>query len=159
MIVGNGDIASALKDRPGFIWFASGVSNSQETRESEYEREIELLSLQDMGEHLVYFSSLSLFYGSSRYVDHKWQMETLVKAWFPKYTIVRLGNISWGTNPNTLINYLKAHPKAEIRDEWRYIVDKDEFLHWMGLIPDWNCEINIPGRRMKVKKVYEEYVR
>src|SRR3990167_10764545 len=104
MIVGNGDIASALKDRPGFIWFASGVSNSQETRESEYEREIELLSLQDMGEHLVYFSSLSLFYGNSRYVDHKWQMEALTKAWFPKHTIIRLGNIVWGDNPYTLIN-------------------------------------------------------
>src|SRR3990167_6271760 len=151
MITGNGDIASVLPERDDLHFFASGVSNSQETRESEYEREIELLSLQDMGEHIVYFSTLALFYGNSRYVDHKWQMEALTKAWFPKHTIIRLGNIVWGDNPYTLINHLIAHPAAVIRDEWRYVVDKDEFLHWVNLIPSWSCEMNVPGRRMKVK--------
>src|SRR3990167_3485339 len=107
VITGNGDIASVLPERDDLHFFASGVSNSQETRESEYEREIELLSLQDMGEHLVYFSTLALFYGNSRYVDHKWQMEALTKAWFPKHTIIRLGNITFGKNLNTIINSFK----------------------------------------------------
>ena len=47
MIVGYGDIASVLKDRKGTIFFASGVSNSQETRESEYKREEDLLMKQN----------------------------------------------------------------------------------------------------------------
>ena len=45
MIIGNGNIARALKDidRDDLLFFASGVSNSQEDRESEYKREMELL--------------------------------------------------------------------------------------------------------------------
>ena len=36
MIIGNGDIASVLNDREGAIFFVSGVSNSNEIRESEF---------------------------------------------------------------------------------------------------------------------------
>lgn len=45
MILGNGDIASALRpvDRPDRLFFASGVSNSSETRLSEFNRERDLL--------------------------------------------------------------------------------------------------------------------
>jgi len=159
MIVGDGDIGTALNavDKPNRLFLASGVSNSQCTDESEYEREIKLLEDQNKDFRIVYFSTLALFYSDTRYVQHKWQMESLIKEWFPKYNIVRLGNITWGTNPNTLINYLKAHPDAEIRDEYRYIVDLDEFLHWVDLIPDWNCEMNITGKRMKVRDIYERY--
>ena len=85
-------------------------------------------------------------------------MEKLIKGLFPKYTIVRIGNITFGDNPHTLINYLKAHPEAEIKDEYRYIVDKDEFLYWVNLIPSWSCEMSIPGRRMKIKDIVKEYV-
>jgi len=35
MIIGNGDIGKALKDRDDVVFFASGVSNSQETDEKE----------------------------------------------------------------------------------------------------------------------------
>lgn len=84
-------------------------------------------------------------------------MEKAVKN-FPQYTIIRLGNITWGDNPNTLINYLKINPTAEVRDVYRYVVEKDEFLHWINLIPNFNCEMNIPGKRMKVKDIVKEYV-
>ena len=44
-------------------------------------------------------------------------------------------------------------------NEWFiYICDKDEFLHWMDLIPEWPCEMNIVGRRMKVKDIVKEFV-
>lgn len=43
MIIGNGDVASVLQDRDDLIYFASGVSNSQETRGSEFRREKDLL--------------------------------------------------------------------------------------------------------------------
>jgi hypothetical protein len=157
MVVGNGDIASVLRDRPDRLYFASGVSNSQETDEAEYKREVDLLSEQPRDAHLVYFSSLAIFYSRTRYTQHKLDMESMVRANFPKHTIVRLGNISWGTNPHTLLNYLRDHPNAEIRDEYRYVIDLDEFLHWMDLIPDWPCEMNMPGRRLKVKEIADEY--
>jgi hypothetical protein len=157
MIIGNGDIASVIPDRLGFTFFASGVSNSQETNEDAYQREIDLLIEQDLDTRLVYFSSLAVFDSEGRYFEHKRNMEYIVKQ-FPFYNIVRLGNISWGSNPHTLINYLRAHPKAEIHDDWRYVCDKEEFQHWLNKIPAWNCELSIIGRRMKVKDIYKEYV-
>ena len=161
MIIGNGDIASALPDKKNRLFFASGVSNSQETRESEYRREKNLIFKQDRNSHIVYFSSLAVLYGKNRYVQHKREMEALIKQEFLRYTIMRLGNITWGTNPHTLINYFRQQLKADkpitIQNTYRYIIDKDEFLHWIGLIPDWSCEMNITGRRMKVSEIVDEY--
>lgn len=157
MKIGNGDIASVLPES-GKYFFASGVSNSRCTDESEYQREIDLLLEQPRRSHIVYFSSLGVFDGDSRYYRHKRDMEIMIKTNFPKNTIIRLGNISWGDNPHTLINYLKAHPKAEIKDVYRYICSKEELLYWVSKIPDWTCEINIPGRRLKVKDIVKEYV-
>lgn len=161
MIVGDGDVASVLPEKKDRLFFASGVSNSSETRESQYTREKNLLLKQDRKSHLVYFSTLSVLYGKSRYVQHKREMETLIKQEFPRHTIMRLGNITWGTNPHTLINFfrrqLKAGKPIKVQDTYRYIIDKDEFLHWIGMIPDWPCEMNITGRRMKVKDIVDEY--
>jgi hypothetical protein len=160
MIVGNGDIAGALTDRKGFCFFASGVSNSQETRESEYKREMDLLMVQNKSNHLVYFSSLGVFGGNTRYYQHKREMEVAVKRYFEDYTIVRIGNITWGKNPHTLLNAMrnkvKNGEKLEIQDVYRYIVDKDEFQYWMSMIPVWSCEISIIGKRMKVKDIVKE---
>jgi len=161
-IIGNGDIAMALReggvDRDDLLFFAAGVSNSRETRESEYAREVRLFQAQDQRHHIVYFSSLCIFYSNSRYARHKRQMENLIQDWKANTAVLRMGNITWGNNPTTLINYLRAHPEAPIRDEWRYIVDKEEFWHWMRLIPFFNCEMNIPGRRLKVADIYREFV-
>ena len=159
MIIGNGDLGQVLKevDRKDLLFFSSGVSNSSETRESEYQREINLLLEQDKTKHIVYFSSLAIFYSKTRYTKHKQYMEYLIKDNFRHWTIIRLGNITWGKNPHTIINYLKAHPEAEIKDEYRYVCDKEEFLHWINLIPSWNCELNISGRRLKVTEIVKEY--
>jgi len=157
MIIGDGDIASILPHREDLLFFASGVSNSKETRESEYLRELKLLCRQYKTKHIVYFSSLSIFYANNRYQQHKRAMEALIKEKFFKYTIIRIGNITWGKNPHTLINYLKAHPKAEIKDVYRYICDKEELLHWINLIPSWSCEMNIPGQRLKVAEIVKKY--
>lgn len=161
MIIGHGDIASVLPDRKDLLFFASGVSNSQETRESEYRREEALLLNQDRRQHIVYFSSLSIFYNNNRYTQHKEQMEETIKRRFSMYTIVRLGNITFGDNPHTLINFVRNKienkEEFEVRDEYRYIIDKDEFLHWINLIPDWNCEMNITGKRMSVAEIVVKY--
>lgn len=158
MVIGSGDIASVLPERTDLLFFASGVSNSQETHETEYQREIDLLLEQPKDAHIVYFGSLSIFYANTRYARHKRLVEALVKARFKTHTIIRIGNIDWGKNPNTLINYLRAHPEAEIRNEWRYIVNREEFLYWLYLIPEWSCEMNIPGRRLKIQEIVDEYI-
>lgn len=161
-IIGHGDIASKLEGRPDMLFFASGVSNSQETMESEYQRERILLLSMDRSKRLVYFGSLSIFYNDNRYAQHKREMEELIIGNFPKYCIIRIGNISWGKNPHTLINTLKGRVEneepIEIQDVYRYVVDEEEFLHWISLIPDFNCEINVPGARMKVKEIFKKFV-
>ncbi len=161
MIIGHGDIASVLPKKSDRLFFASGVSNSLEKRESEYQREKNLLLKQNRKAHLVYFSSLAVLYGNNRYVKHKREIEELIKREFPHFAIIRLGNITWGTNPHTIINFfrlqIKKGNRIKIQDTYRYIIDQDEFLHWINLIPDWNCEMNIPGRRMKVSEILDEY--
>ena len=131
-VVGNGDIASVLPDREDRLYFVSGVSNSTETRKEAFLREVHLLKEQSNKRHIVYFSSLATFEKDSPYYQHKRGMEQLIKQ-FPHYTIIRLGNIAWGNNPNTLINGFKNKinngETLEIRDEYRYIVEKDEFLY------------------------------
>lgn len=161
MIVGHGDIASVLKDRKNYIFFASGVSNSSETRESEYQREVSLLLKQNKKRHLVYFGSLAIFYNpNTRYARHKKYMEDLVRKNFIHHTIIRMGNITWGKNPHTLINYfknaIKKREKLKIQDVYRYLIDKKELLHWIKLIPDWNCEMNLTGKPMKAREIVKK---
>ena len=134
MIVGKGDIASVLNDRDGAIFFASGVSNSNETRDSEFMREIELLDKQDRSKCIFYFSSITLddMSKNSQYLQHKRSMELLVKSNFENYNIIRIGNITWGSNPNTFINYIKNKKSkgesVEIKDEYKYVIDKEQLV-------------------------------
>lgn len=150
VIVGHGAIAQAIEDREDRLYFASGVSNSYETRESEYEREYQLLCSQRKDLRLVYFSSLLVFTSDRIYSRHKRAMEDFVKSHFPRWTIMRLGNITWATNPNQLFPFLKSFDESEPLDErYRYVLTEDEFRHWLSLIPEWNCEMNITGVRLK----------
>ena len=160
-IVGNGDIARAIVDRDGFTFFASGVSNSAETRQEEFTRERNLLYRQGYDAHLVYFSSLCVFYGDTPYAKHKRLMEMRVRQ-LKHYTIIRLGNIAWGTNPNTLVNHLRAryvagHP-LDIQDTQRVVHTLDDF-HWtLANIPSWSCEMHAPGRLLTVRQIVDRYV-
>jgi hypothetical protein len=134
MIVGRGDIASVLNDRDGAIFFVSGVSNSNETRESQFMREIELLDKQDKTKCLFYFSTIALddINKKNEYHTHKRKMELLIKSNFENYNIIRIGNITWGSNPNTFINYIKNKKNkgepVEIKDEYKYIIDKEQLV-------------------------------
>jgi hypothetical protein len=136
MIIGRGDIASILNDREGATFFVSGVSNSNETRESEFIREIELLDKQDKSKCLFYLSSISVDdidkVSKNKYLQHKRTMELLIKSNFQNYNIIRIGNITWGSNPNTFMNYIKNKQKrgesVEIKDEYKYIIDKEQLV-------------------------------
>lgn len=117
MIIGNGLIANSLLsiDSEDVIYFASGVSNSQETRSTEFEREFNLLKnciLQYPNLKLVYFSTLSIFDQSkqnSLYVLHKMKIEKMITENCTDYIILRIGNVvGKGGNPNTLFNFLNT---------------------------------------------------
>ncbi|MBV8324710.1 hypothetical protein [Chryseobacterium sp.] len=117
MIIGTGLIAHALKniDTNDTLFFASGVSNSLETRSSEFEREFSLLKTtheQHKEKKFVYFSTLSIHDQSkqkSPYVIYKKNIEEYIKNNIENYLILRIGNIvGKGGNPNTLFNFLKT---------------------------------------------------
>ena len=87
-------------------------------------------------------------------------MEKLVSIMFKSYTIVRLGNINWGTNPNTILNFFRSQFLAgripELKDVYRHVVSKEEFLYWMRLIKSYGKnEMNIPGEFIHVSKIWE----
>lgn len=159
MIVGHGDIASVLDwagERKDINFFASGVSNSREERDCEYKRERRLLDQQPKDIHLVYFSSLCIYYANTAYAKHKIKMEERVKLMFKSYTIVRVGNIDWGVNPNTIINYFRAHPDAEVKSgTYRFVVSKNEFIFWIKLIRVGSKEeMNITGHMLTANEIY-----
>lgn len=159
MIIGTGDIASALNNRDGFVFFAAGVSNSQCTDPKEFEREKSMLidaRLGNNGKMIVYFSSISIYLADTPYTRHKKNMQNLVREAFDNYTIIRLGNIDWGTNPNTFINFIrnkiKNEEQVEIRDEWKYMISKEQLLFVTDNLPyTGQHEISIFGDMKKVK--------
>lgn len=163
MIVGHGDIAQTLikegLDQPDVTFFASGVSNSKCINPLEYLREKETLINQSTFKHLVYFSSLCQYYSDSTYATHKIDIERIIKRCFVSHTIIRLGNITWGNNPNTIINYFKilyaAGKVPELQDTYRHIISREEFVYWMKNIrPGINDIMNIPGEFIHVKEIW-----
>lgn len=116
MIIGSGLIAQSLQsiDQDTYLFFASGVSNSLETRNSEFEREFSLLK-NSIAKHpecrLIYFSTLSIndqSKQSSHYVLHKLRLEEYIRTNTSSHLILRIGNIVGnGGNPNTLFNFLR----------------------------------------------------
>lgn len=160
MIVGKGDIASILNDREGAIFFASGVSKSTETNESEFWREIELLDKQDKSKCIFYFSSIAIddITKNNDYLAHKRKMELFIKSNFENYNIIRIGNITWGNNPNTFINYIKNKIKkgepVEIKDEFKYLIDKEQLILLTDNLPlIGQNTISVFGRMAKVKEL------
>jgi hypothetical protein len=160
MIVGRGDIASILNDREGAIFFASGVSNSLEKRESEYERERKLLSEQDKTKCIFYISSITIDnkekFEVSRYLQHKKEMEDYIKNNFENYNIIRIGNITWGSNPNTFLNYIKNKIQNNesffVSDEYKFMITEKELLSLTDNLPlKSQNQISVFGKMVKVK--------
>ena len=121
MIVGNGLIASLFTecDQENIIFFASGVSNSLETKKEEFLREENLIKktiAENPNKVFIYFSTCSIYDSSkveSQYVLHKLKMEQIITQLCSQYLIVRLSNaVGNGGNPNLLINYLVRSVKS-----------------------------------------------
>lgn len=123
MVIGNGLMAQAFKDyhlNDTVLIFASGVSNSNETNEKEFNREFNLLK-STIKDHpsakLVYFSTCSIEDSSvknNQYVKHKLAMEKFIASNLGSYVIFRISNVvGVGGNSNTLINFLVQAVKQE----------------------------------------------
>ena len=131
MIIGNGMLATAFsyyKDNEQVVIFASGVSNSREVRDSEFNREYELLKniiLLNKDKILVYFSTISMYdpnSNNSPYVMHKIRMENYISSSCNKYHIFRISQIIGRANNSTLINFLLDH-----------IANSKNFELWAGM--------------------------
>jgi len=134
MIIGNGLIASAIKDIAGVTYFASGVSNSSEVRQSEFDREEALL--RTVTEPVVYFSTTPK--NDSPYMRHKRRMENIVRG-FNQHTIVRVQYVCGnGGNSTNLFNYLKRTIQArdfmQIYNANRALLDVDDLARIVPLL-------------------------
>jgi len=161
MIIGHGDIAGVLNDRTDVIFFASGVSNSKCRDETQFRREQNLLvktyaDYYRPGMSLFYFSTISIAWATTPYTVHKMKMELSVRALWSDHTIIRIGNIDWGDNPNTFLNYIRRKHKegvnVEIRDEWKYMISKGQLLAITDNIPaQGKHRLSVFGEMKKVK--------
>ena len=115
MIIGRGLIANLFTeiDLDEVVFFASGVSNSSETRKEEFLREQNLVeqTLVNNPEKLfIYFSTCSIYDSSkynSLYVLHKLHIEEIIKQKAEHFLVLRVSNaVGRGGNPNLLMNYL-----------------------------------------------------
>lgn len=158
MVIGRGTISQVIKDRDGFIFYANGCSNrtplTNEQKAKEFEEVSSYRRTKDM---FVYVSGLNIYYSDSEYTKHKLGMEEFVKNHFSNYCIFRLGSVTWGDNPNTLVNFIKNNPNAEAQQAYRYLHTKEELAHWFSMIPkQGKHEMNVTGKMVWMPDVIEE---
>jgi nucleoside-diphosphate-sugar epimerase len=117
MVIGNGLISNSFNGyiyNKDYLIFASGVSNSKEDRDCEYEREYNLIkNYINTNSKFIYFSTINN--GDSKYFLHKKNMENYIIDNSNNYLIFRLPNVVGdGGNINNIFNYLN---KKIINDE------------------------------------------
>jgi nucleoside-diphosphate-sugar epimerase len=155
MVIGKGLIASSFEKyslNDEVIIFASGVSNSLEMGESEYQREFDLLKSKIARNRLfIYFSTCSLFdksQSNSRYVIHKREIERFIRETGMPHIIFRLPIVvSNSTNKNTLTNFLYNHIKHDIpftihSKACRYLIDISDIISLLSPIIENTEAIN-----------------
>lgn len=169
MVVGGGMIAkafSAFISDTGTVIFASGVSNSLESRNEAFAREKTLLRRvreENPGKLMVYFGTCSVDDPDKRdtpYVRHKLEMECLLKKSIGPWMVLRLplaiGPIH---HSNTLAQYLYERILNEQPFEvWeratRYPIDVEDIFRISALFIEqrtfWNQHINLAIRPYKI---------
>ncbi|CAA6810224.1 MAG: Unknown protein [uncultured Sulfurovum sp.] len=131
MVIGTGLLGNTFqeyKHNNNILIFASGVSNSNETDEKNFEREKHLLLesiLDNQDKTLVYFSSCDVMYAQNinkNYYFHKLEMETLIQKNTKKYYIFRLPQIiGHSSNQNSLINFfIRSISEDKKISVWKY---------------------------------------
>lgn len=129
MVYGKGMIATifeSYRNKEDYIIFASGVSDSTNTDNKVFDREMILIIetiKSNKDKIFVYFSTCSIydpFIRHSPYVQHKIKMENLIMKHSSSFIIFRLTNpIGNTSNTHTVFNYFISH-----------ITQKKEFTVW-----------------------------
>lgn len=142
-VIGNGLIGTEIKkniQKDNLFFFTSGVSNSNEERDTEFLREKNLFYENtknlDSTFKVIYFSTYSIFDNSltnSTYKKHKLEMEKIVQE-LDNHLIIRLPNvIGSGGNPNTMINFFKNSIMTDqqitiLKNAYRNVLDIDDIV-------------------------------
>lgn len=147
MVVGNGMMAQrflSFKNDENVLIFASGVSNSKETKVENFDREKKLIfeSInKSTTKKFVYFSTCSVYdpiEKDSFYVKHKLECEQIIKENSQDYLICRVSNVAGNTdNQNTIISYLVAkirngQPFQLWAKSVRNVIDIDEVFSFVS---------------------------
>ena len=153
MIIGKGLIAETISNyfdkinlnHENYLIFASGVSNSKENRDSEFQREIDLFNntiLEHKNKIIVYFSSCALVnkkFLDIPYYEHKYNMENLIKG-TNNFIILRLPQVIGNSNnENTILNFfikkIRNNEKLNIqKNTYRYFVDINDVSIFLGFL-------------------------
>ena len=153
MVIGNGLLASAFNnyrfdDR--YVIFASGVSNSSETDDSQFMMEEKLLrsTLKENKEkHFIYFTSFIYF---KKYGIHKMLMEDIIQMSGVSYTILKLSQvIGRGGNPANLFNYLVNNIKNGqvinvYNDTYRSLIDVEDVRRIVDFVRNKYVYVSFP---------------
>lgn len=130
MVIGNGLIAREFanyKESESVLIFASGVSDSTESRKEAFDRERSLVNatLADYPEMLfVYFSTYSIDDERLKdrpYTQHKLTIEQIIQEKSSNYLICRLSNIvGFGGNSSNVFNFIVNSIQNELPiDVWK----------------------------------------
>lgn len=146
MIIGNGMIANIFKDNfknDDIIIFASGVSNSKEINDEEFEKESILVNetiIKYPDKLFVYFSTCSIHNNTSKYIDHKIKIENQIKNNSNRFLILRLPIVlGRNQNKNQLIGFLfEKNSKNELieifKNANRYLIDGNDLPSIVSLL-------------------------
>jgi nucleoside-diphosphate-sugar epimerase len=141
MVIGNGMLANAFTkylNKDNIVIFASGVSNSKEQRNEEFEREFYLLKKtinNNKKSKFIYFSTCSVFdkqLSKTPYVVHKKEIENYIKNNSENYIIFRLPTVVGNSkNEKTLFNNFKNkvlnNEVIEIqKNSFRFLIDIED---------------------------------
>ena len=134
MIVGNGLIANMFKtiNSENYLIFASGVSNSMELNEEEFNREFNLIQSHiNTDKKFIYFSTINLYNDDRKYFLHKRKIEDFIINNSNNYLIFRLPNIIGnGGNNNNIFNYFKINiiegNLIKVQDVYRSLIDIED---------------------------------
>jgi len=155
MVVGNGLLAGLFKeysDINDIIIFASGVSNSSEINEKEFQREkllIHKYSSKYQKKLFVYFSTCAFYdkyFSATLYLDHKESIEEFISKSFSNYIIFRVPQIIGSFNKNQLLGYInhqiQHNKKFVLYDIERNLIDLNYVFKVVNYVLKFNFSKN-----------------
>ncbi|SFS28961.1 NAD-dependent epimerase/dehydratase family protein [Pseudomonas sp. NFACC42-2] len=153
-IIGSGLISKHmvnLSTDSDCLIIGAGVSNSNETRVSEFAREAELIESVITANNtlrVVYFSTCSVNQENrTPYINHKLAMENIVSSLASEWCVYRLPQVVGLVNNTTLISYfvrsvLHQVPMTVQANAYRYLIDIEDVVRVCGLLLNSDTGIN-----------------